>query len=127
MFKSLRILIVHDNQTILRIFREILDEHLVYCTQSGAEALAQAEKIPFDLAFTNHHLEEMNGVELALLLKKITPHLPIVLLARDLSSEVLEVARKHTAAILLAKPFSLTTIKAIVQLLQHEEECQESD
>ena len=127
MLKSLRILIVHDDQTILRVFREMLDEHLVYSTQSGEEALAQAEKIPFDLAFTNHHLEEMNGAELALLLKKITPHLPVVLLAKDISSEVLEVARKHTAAILLAKPFSLTTIKTIVQLLQGEEECQELD
>ncbi|RDC63992.1 response regulator [Adhaeribacter pallidiroseus] len=78
-----RILIVDDNATN----RSILQKQLSYwqfvpvLTESGEEALEQLRTQLFDLVITDMHMPGMDGLELAQLIKKQYPHMPLMLLS----------------------------------------------
>ncbi len=79
-----RILVVDDNDTNLQILETQLKlwKYEVVSASSGAEALAKLESSgPFDLIITDMQMPEMDGVQLAKLIKKKKPNLPIIVLS----------------------------------------------
>ncbi len=79
-----RVLVVDDNRTNLRILNKQLEQWklLPVLAESGAEALDLLIKSPpFDLLLTDMNMPLMNGIELAKMVVKRYPKLPIILLS----------------------------------------------
>ncbi|MDR1286847.1 MAG: response regulator [Treponema sp.] len=72
-WENLRILVVDDSWEVLEYFKEYAAVMHINCTlaANGEEALRIMEKeAPFDIAFVDWRMPEMNGIELTRMIKK---------------------------------------------------------
>lgn len=79
-----RVLVVDDNLTNLSIFKGQLEQWKMIPTLSSSpiEALALVkDNASFDIIINDMQMPEMDGVDLALAIKKIAPKIPIMLLS----------------------------------------------
>ncbi len=79
----MNILLVEDDPDVRKITVRLL-EYLnckVVAVSSAHEAISRIEEQgdSFDLVMTDYSMQEMDGLELAVHLKKIAPHTPVVL------------------------------------------------
>jgi PAS domain S-box-containing protein len=106
-----RILLVEDNEDIGKFSAELLQD-LGYETRRAdnakqALALLAADRWAFDLVFSDVIMPGMNGVELARVIRKQYPHLPVVLTS-GYSSVLAENA--HHGFELIQKPYSVEAL-----------------
>ncbi len=106
-----RILLVEDNEDIGKFSTELLQD-LGYETRRAdnakqALALLAADRWAFDLVFSDVIMPGMNGVELAGVIRKQYPHLPVVLTS-GYSSVLAENA--HHGFELIQKPYSVEAL-----------------
>ena len=75
------ILCVEDNQAYLRLRKAVLERegYLVLTATTGKEALAILRQERICLVLSDHMLRGTTGVALAGRLKKLKPHVPVVL------------------------------------------------
>lgn len=83
-----RILLVDHNANGLSARKTVLEElgHRIATASSGADALEQFGRHPFDLVVTGHKMPRMDGLELIGHLRKLAPNLPIILLSGHVDS-----------------------------------------
>jgi DNA-binding NtrC family response regulator len=76
-WKKKSILIVDDDEAILKVFKEILEfEHYVVDTaKTGREALEKSEKSIYDLALLDIRLPDIEGIDLLRKLHKSRPRM----------------------------------------------------
>jgi CheY-like chemotaxis protein len=74
------ILFVDDHEVLARLSCEILQTqgYRAEYAYSGAEALAKFEESSFDALVTDFRMDDMNGVELARLIRQKAPDLPVI-------------------------------------------------
>jgi CheY-like chemotaxis protein len=118
-----RILVVEDNEEVGQFSTELLQD-LGYTTKRAnnakqALALIAADKLAFDLVFSDVIMPGMNGVEFATILREQYPELPVVLTS-GYSSVLAENA--HHGFELIQKPYSVEALsrtlrKAILERL----------
>jgi CheY-like chemotaxis protein len=77
------ILLVDDNAHGLMARRTVLEElgHKIVTASNGADALELFSQHKFDLVVTDYKMSRMDGLELIKRLRKLTPHVPIVLVS----------------------------------------------
>ncbi|HET6566958.1 MAG TPA: ATP-binding protein [Rhodothermales bacterium] len=113
--RKARILVVDDEKMVRTILKKLLslNGHTVADAESGPQALALVETETFDIVFTDNGMPDMNGRELARLLREGHPDLPIVLLTGDTETgEADEIINT-----VLAKPFTREQLESAIQLL----------
>jgi CheY-like chemotaxis protein len=78
-----RILLVDDNANGLSARKSVLEEvgHKIAAVTSGADALEQFAKQKYDLVVTDYKMPRMDGLELIVRLRRLSPDLPIVLIS----------------------------------------------
>jgi PAS domain S-box-containing protein len=106
-----RILLVEDNKNVGKVSNELLQD-LGYATEwadnaRAALALLAENQRAFDLVFSDVIMPGMNGVELATIIRKQYPHLPVVLTS-GYSSALAESA--HHGFELIQKPYSVEAL-----------------
>jgi DNA-binding NtrC family response regulator len=114
-----RVLIIDDeknNRITLSACLEALGCQ-VTAIATASEALAALERQPFDLAFLDLRLKEMSGLDLIPKLLSLSPHLYIVIITAYATLETAVDAVKRGARDYLAKPFSLTQIRDLLNNL----------
>ena len=103
-----KILVVDDEPDVLKILLLRLKKtgYEVIGARDGQEALDMARQIIPDLIVLDFHLPDMNGDEVARILKedKILRNIPIILISATISS-VAERAKECGANGYIAKPF----------------------
>ncbi|WP_069660125.1 response regulator [Arcticibacter eurypsychrophilus] len=111
-----RILVVDDNQTNRKILQMQLEQwHLVpVMASSAAEALLLLDQKGFDLVLTDMQMPEMDGVQLAELIRAKNALLPIILL----SSIGDETRNKypHLFNFVLTKPVKQQQLCSVIQM-----------
>ncbi len=77
----MKILIVDDDQSILRLYQEELEEegYEIVTAASGTEGLAKFETEDFDLVTLDIHLPDIDGIKLLRQMKEKKPRLPIIM------------------------------------------------
>ena len=112
---SARILLVDDEQMVRAVLTKLLTlrGHTVWAAESGPEALVLTESRPFDLVIVDQAMPEMNGRDLARLLRRRFPNMPIILLTGD--TEVGE--PDEDINVILSKPFQINEVEATIQKL----------
>jgi DNA-binding response OmpR family regulator len=77
----MKILIVDDDQSILRLYQEELEEegYLIVTAASGREGLEKFEREQPDLVTLDIHLPDIDGIKLLRQMKEKRPRLPIIM------------------------------------------------
>lgn len=77
----MKILIVDDDQSILRLYQEELEEdgYEIVTAASGREGLAKFEAEDFDLVTLDIHLPDIDGIKLLRQMKEKKPRMPIIM------------------------------------------------
>ena len=113
-----RILIAEDEDPVRALVVRALaqDGHEVVATADGAEALdvLQREAGRFDLVLTDIKMPVMDGIALALATARDFPALPILLMTGYADQRERASGLEALIRDVVAKPFTLTEIKAAV-------------
>jgi two-component system chemotaxis response regulator CheY len=118
------IIAVDDARTMRELVRSILAEegHTVLTADDGTTALELANEHDADLVITDLHMDEMNGIDLTLALRKLPAYksVPILLLTTEHSDEMKLKGRQAGASGWLTKPFNPPRLmKAVTKLLDN--------
>jgi two-component system response regulator HydG len=117
--KDTAILVVEDDDQTAELLRANLKEqgYRVTIAKSSHDALELVEQIRFDLVFLNANLPSMNGLELYLAIKKITPT-AVAIMISDMEDEFEEIAKeavRRNAYTIVRKPLDIDHILGLLQ------------
>lgn len=120
---QLKILLVDDEQPVRESLSELLEEHgyFIYAKSNGKDGLAffEAHQDEIDVAVIDKNMPGLDGEQLLSALKKIRPHLPIILATGSVENECIAALEQKGASCLLIKPFEPTELlSAISSALQ---------
>ena len=108
--KHLNVLVIDDEEFICEMLYDYLTEegHSAVTASTGHEALRKFNENTFDLVITDQSMPEMNGEQLASLIKGRSPDMPVILLTGfgDIVNPDSESVNS-----LLAKPVNLNQLK----------------
>jgi two-component system chemotaxis response regulator CheY len=118
--KKMRILIVDDYNTMLRILRNLLRQlelNNVDEAQNGEEALFKLRKESFDLVISDWNMQPMTGIDLLrqvradLKLKRI----PFIMVTAESKTENVIVAKQAGVSNYIVKPFNAETLRLKIE------------
>ncbi len=117
---NMRILIVDDYRTMLRIVRGVLSEiglKNVDEATHGEEALTLLRAHSYDLILSDWNMEPMSGLELlrAVRSNAKTQKTPFVFLTAEAKTENVATARAAGVSGYMVKPFNAQTLKAKIE------------
>lgn len=121
--EGLRVLVVDDNEEVLRSLSDLLEEARCKVTKarSGEEAVAKAAADHFDLVITDIRMPDKNGYQVFSEVRKLYPDMPFVMMTAfgyDESHSIVK-ARKEGLCTTLFKPFDFEQLRrAILDLLE---------
>ena len=114
--KKMRILIVDDYSTMLRILRNLLRQlelNNVDEAQNGEEALFKLRKETFDLVISDWNMQPMTGIDL---LRQVRADaklrsIPFIMVTAESKTENVIVAKQAGVSNYIVKPFNADTLK----------------
>ena len=111
------ILIVDDDESTLRTLSLIFDKkgYEIETAVTGREAIEQARKRFFNLAFLDIKLSDMEGVELLAPLKKMHPDMVVIIITGYASLETAVRALNEGAAAYITKPLKMDEVLVTVR------------
>jgi CheY-like chemotaxis protein len=113
--RSLRILYADDLQELRDVARISFgrDGHRVECLEDGALALARITiDREFDLVITDHHMPNMNGLELVTRLRALKFPGKIMVFSSELSEAIARLYREQHVDRILYKPILPSALRA---------------
>ncbi|HTO85316.1 MAG TPA: response regulator [Methylomirabilota bacterium] len=116
--KSVRIMIVDDDQDLAESLADLLQVHGydVEIAKDGQDALEHARSEDFDITFMDVRMPVMNGVDSFLAIKRIKPQARIVMMT-GFKEPILEKAINAGAEGPLHKPFSVEDMLKLVETI----------
>ena len=113
---SMRVLIVDDYKTMLRIIRGLLNQlgfRNIDEALSGGQALEKLRAKEFGMVLSDWNMEPMNGIEL---LKEVRAdqelkHIPFIMVTSESKTENVTAAKKAGVNNYIIKPFNAGTLK----------------
>jgi two-component system chemotaxis response regulator CheY len=114
--KNMRILIVEDYKTMLRILRNLLNQlgfKNIEEASDGSEALHKLKSSPFELIIADWNMEPMTGFQL---LKEVRADeklkkTPFIMVTAESKTENVIAAKQAGVSNYIVKPFSTETLK----------------
>ncbi len=120
---NMKVLIVDDYKTMLRILRNLLRQlnfTNIEEAADGAEALGKLKQDTFGLVISDWNMEPMTGIQL---LREVRgddnlKHLPFIMITAESKSENVIAAKEAGVSNYIVKPFNAETLKTkIVSVL----------
>jgi CheY-like chemotaxis protein len=125
MCKSVRILVVDDEEMFANVMMEMLAQfgHSVCVARNGVDALSRFSADEFDLVFTDLGMPGMSGWQVAERIKTISPDTPVVLLTGW--GATVDEARLAECGIdmVLAKPINMEELSGVVSKVMFASGC----
>lgn len=118
-----RILVIDDQLHIRNILKEFLkiDKHEVDLAENGKIGLQLAEHNVYDLVITDIVMPERDGLEVIMSLKRLFPHIRIIVMsggaARLDINNLLKTVKALGANKVLAKPLDFIELQRVVREL----------
>ncbi len=112
-----RILVADDDEATLDMVSEFLElmGFEVALAENGIEALSLFIADSFDIVLTDLNMPVMDGLSLAINIKRKSPKTPIVLLTGSNKEEVLKKVEKGPFYSVLFKPFRIADFRKTIQ------------
>ncbi len=113
---NMKILIVDDYQTMLRILAILLKQlnfSNIEDARDGAEALEKLRAEKFDMVISDWNMEPMTGIELLREVRgdETLKHLPFIMITAESKSENVVAAKEAGVSNYIVKPFNAETLK----------------
>jgi putative two component, sigma54 specific, transcriptional regulator, fis family len=107
-----RILLVDDEEAILQTMRSILETegYAVETASGGREAIELFRNTPCDVALCDVKMQGMDGIELLVALREITPELPVIMISGHGTIDTAVEALKKGAYDYIQKPLDLNRL-----------------
>lgn len=109
---SLRVLVVDDEPLVGKVIADYLksEGHRPESASNGAEALQKFKRGGFDVVVTDNAMPEMNGVQLCLAVKQVSPETPVILLTGfgDLLNHQ---EKPESVDLVVSKPVTLSALR----------------
>ena len=104
--KPIKILLVDDERGFVDIIAKRMSKRNIEVTRaySGTEALQALKKEDFDVTILDLKMEDMDGIEILKIFKKIAPDLPVIMLTGHGSEEAARDGIRFGAFDYLTKP-----------------------
>jgi len=119
-----RILVADDSPAMRRCLRGLLDQQAdwVVCDEAcnGKEAVERFQQANPDLIVIDFQMPEMNGLDAARHIVKLSPKTPILMVTIHLTKQLSEEARKVGVRGACAKSDIGSVVKAVGALLREE-------
>jgi DNA-binding NarL/FixJ family response regulator len=119
-----RILVVDDNPTVRRYLRGVLEEHEGWrvCDEArnGHEAVERFQLVRPDVVVLDFQMPEMNGLDAARVIARLSPDTPILMVTLYLSKQLSDEARKVGIRGTCAKADIGSVVDAVGALLREE-------
>lgn len=114
--KKMKILVVDDYNTMLRILSNLLKQlgfSNVETAQDGSEALKKLNESKFDFVISDWNMEPMTGIELLRHVRASEKNkgLPFIMVTAESKTENVIVAKKAGVSNYIVKPFNAETLK----------------
>lgn len=119
MFTKAKILVIDDELDVLTFVKTLLleEKYEVATAETAEQALEITERNSFDLVIADINLPGINGLELFKIIKRHSPHVPVIFLS-GLSDEFDKVLGLELGAEdYITKPFNLREFKARVKVV----------
>jgi YesN/AraC family two-component response regulator len=119
-----QILVVDDEDVVCFILKQTIEAlnsgYTVVSAPNGFTAIAHIQQKPFDLIITDYKMPGMNGLELAEIVRQVSPQTRVVLMSGNFSfGDAFETGCLDGY---LQKPFRLAQITRIVELAVNDEQ-----
>jgi EAL domain-containing protein (putative c-di-GMP-specific phosphodiesterase class I)/ActR/RegA family two-component response regulator len=112
----LRLLVVEDNPTMLKLFGTALSQtNDVVLTASGAEATEALYGLPFDAIITDIMLPDFDGIELLKIIRSSDLDVPVIIVTGHPSVETAARAMELGALRYLVKPVDVVALDSVVR------------
>lgn len=110
--KPVRILLVDDEKGFLNVLSNRLERRFFKTTKvfSGTETIRILRKNDFDVVVLDLKMEDMDGIEVLKIIKKMVPELPVIILTGHGSHEAAEEGIEYGAFDYLTKPCELVEL-----------------
>ncbi len=122
--KGVRILVADDNPSVRRYLRGVLEQHAGWrvCDEArnGHEAVDRFQEIRPDVIVIDFQMPDMNGLEAARIISKLSPKTPILMVTLYLSEQLADEARKVGIRGTCAKADISCVVDAVDALLREE-------
>lgn len=119
-----RILIVDDSGLVRSRLREMLQQHAQWkvCGEAanGREALDKVQTLRPDLIVLDFLMPGMDGLQAARELRKLVPHVPILLFTMHLSRQLIEQARNAGVRGAVSKSDASRLVEGVEAVLRNE-------
>lgn len=118
---DVKILVVDNDEKILSILREYLElcHYQVQTVETGLEALKLLRSEDFHVLLTDIVMPDISGLGLIEITKKEFPELPIIAMT-GYGKQVKDLASEISPDHYLEKPFNLTELSRIIDLIVHK-------
>src|SRR3989339_177906 len=117
-----RILIVDDEASHRMMLRAVLKEdgYAVAEASDGTEAVAAVENEAFDVILLDIRMTSMDGIEALAEIRKLSPHVPVLIMTAYASVKTAVEALKAGAFDYLTKPLDIEELKILIEkALEH--------
>ncbi|NVM22089.1 MAG: response regulator [Desulfobacterales bacterium] len=118
MSEQLNILVVDDDEMILRVFKDIfhaVGSYSILTARDGAEALKVFRHKKVDFCFTDINMPGMDGIEFTKKIHEIDNTVPVVVMTGYPSTDNAIATLKHGVVDFLVKPFNIGTVKLTIK------------
>ncbi|MBC2703224.1 response regulator [Desulfobacula sp.] len=119
----IKVLLVDDEKGYVNVLANRLSKRAIHATKafSGTEAIQILRKNEFDVVVLDLKMEDMDGIEVLKIIKKMAPDLPVIFLTGHGSQEAAMEGISLGAFDYLTKPCELAElIEKIKQAYQHK-------
>ena len=119
--RRIRLLLVDDEKEFLNVLSNRLRKrHMdVQTAHSGATAIQSLRRKDFDVAVVDLKMEDMSGIEVLHIFKKMAPEMPIIILTGHGSEEALKEGMMYGACDYLMKPCDFEDLLAKIREAVH--------
>jgi DNA-binding response OmpR family regulator len=128
--KPIRLLLVDDEKGFVDVLSKRLAKRNIHVTQafSGSEGIRLLRRADFDVAVLDLKLEDMDGIEILKIFKKMDPHMPVIMLTGHGSEKASKEGLRHGAFDYLTKPHELAELVGkINDAVRHKESMDGTD
>ena len=111
------ILVVDDEEAVLRLFQKILknEEYTVLMANNGKTALEQVERKRPDLVILDLKMPDMSGIETLRRINRLNVNTEVIIITGYGSMETARTAMRLGAYDYITKPFDINYIRALIE------------
>ncbi|PIE66899.1 MAG: two-component system response regulator [Deltaproteobacteria bacterium] len=112
--KPIRLLLVDDEKGFVDVLSKRLGKRNIHTSRafSGSQGIQLLRRKDFDVAVLDLKLEDMDGIEILKIFKKMDPDMPVIMLTGHGSEKASKEGLRHGAYDYLTKPHELAELVA---------------